>query len=199
MEGVTHLFYSEEEGCYLQAEDILGEKITYVVDYLQMYTELPDMEIPIVMTGNEVQVVDRMDNPYASFGYTGDEAWVKQESYKLLTSGAPVSQLSDQVELMGMDYIDGQLHVQVRSLPADSSLGYAFNVYLTDNEGTKHHFDQSVHFSTESGDEYTEWIFDIPEAEIGNYTMLFSHKQHENIEGPWRVTFPITENADAGE
>lgn len=198
MERVTHLVYSEEEDKYLPAEERTGEKLMYVVEKIDICTESVKEEVPSSLVKTDVQTIDRTGEGYASFGYAGWEEWVKQESWRTLLSETPVSALSEEIDLMGMGYIDGEFHVQVRKQPAeDSQIGY--EIYLLDREGRIKPFDNGVFFTDRNGADYSEWVFKVPEEAFGEYTIMFTLSRYETIEGPWRVTFPITESDDTEE
>lgn len=199
VEYATHSFYSEEEDRYLSIKENYREKITYCVDYLLKKIDLPEVELPIAMTGNEIQLVDPRDNPYESFGGTGDKEWVDQKSYKLLKPGDPVQKIGERVELIGMDYVDGEFHVLVRSLEMDSDNAPGCEVYLVNADGDLDYSNRSVDYRSKSGYTFREFVFDVPETEIDNYTLMCSLCRYEYIRGPWKVTFPITESDYVGE
>lgn len=198
MERVTHLVYSEEEGKYLPAEERSGEKLMYVVEKIDICTESVKEEVPASLAETDVQTIDRTDSGYASFGCAGWEEWMEKEIWRTLLAETPVSALSEEIDLMGMGYIDGEFHVQVCERPTEEEPQIGYEIYLLDRDGGIKAFDNGVFFTDQDGAEFSEWVFKIPEEELGEYTIMFTLSRYETLEGPWRVTFPIAKSDNNG-
>lgn len=207
MEHLKHHFYSEEEGRYLSVRENYGEKITYVVNYLIKNTALPQVELPVVLSQPEITVVEVDENkqikhPFDSFGSRGSREWLEKKTYQVMAPGDAAAEISEEVQLMGMAYIDGQLHVQLRTRTLDEEREPGCEIYLLDAQGKEFYSEAANSFSIKRGSdrgEYREWIFNIPESELENYTLMCNLGQLEYIKGPWRVTFPVTESDYEGE
>ncbi len=202
LEEMTHHFFSEKADRYLTVKENYGDKITYRVNYLVKEAELPPVELPLDIAEQDVTVVTADDHPFDGFGSRGDQAWMERPSYQLLTPGDPVETVTEEVDLMGMAYLDGQLHVQLRTRVTDDDHDIGCEPYLLASDGTISYSDAGNSFRIRHGGkkgEYMEWIFDIPESEIQNYTLMCRLGHLEYLKGPWQVTFPVTESDYVGD
>lgn len=197
LEEMTHHFYSEKADRYLTVKENYGDKITYRVNYLLKETELPPVKLPLTITDQDVTVVTADANPFDGFGSRGDQAWMERSSYQLLTPAEPVCAVIEEIDLMGMAYLDGQLHVQLRTRVTDDNHDIGCEPYLLAADGTVSYSNAGNSFRIRYGEkkgEYMEWIFDVPESEIQNYTLMCRLGHLEYLKGPWQVTFPVTES-----
>lgn len=206
-------FYSKWKGRYLTVSELFNGKMTVNVACLYRFVDLPAAEIPIELTDKEVMSVkvDRShptdrpaEVPFDGFGYGSNaenDPWLEREEYELLTPGEPVCEVTDELDVMGMAYIDGRLHVQLRLRAKDADTAPIYHVYFTDGNGNTigyaNHNTFQIQKGTDRG-EYEELIFDIPEAELEGYTLMCRVSERQTVKGPWRVTFPITESGYVG-
>ncbi|MBQ8833951.1 MAG: hypothetical protein IJ001_03405 [Oscillospiraceae bacterium] len=194
--------------------DLFGSKMTIVVDEICNYLDSVSYEVPIVLTDNAVmtakpdrsQPTDRpVEVPFDGFGYgsaTRNDPWLTKEVYELLTPGEVKHQITEEVAVMGMAYIDGRLHVQTRQRDADADTFSGYQIYLVESNGEKLCAAVFNTFTIDEGDDrgdYMEGIFDIPEEELENYTLMADVEYKETIKGPWKVTFTFTESDYVGE
>ena len=209
----TFSFYSEKEGRYLTVEELFGDKITVRVERLNEYVPQDAAEIPVTLTDSQVMTVE-VDNskptdrpvevPFDGFGsgsgITGDP-WLTQDTYDLLTPGEPCYEVTEEVSIMGMAYIDGRLHVQTR-LRGESEALPIYRIWFEDVQGNvvsyQNHNTFTINQGTDRG-EYMEAIFDIPEEELSDFMLMCEVSEKQTIEGPWKITFPFTESDYVGE
>lgn len=207
-------FYSEKKNRNLTVREFFNGKMTVNVACLYRFVDLPAAEIPIVLTDNEVMTVkvdrgyptDRpLEVPFDGFGYgsnTEGDPWLEREEYELLTPGEPVYEVTDDLDVMGIAYIDGRLHIQLRLRAKDEDTSPIYHLYLTDGNGNTTGYANHNTFEIGKGADqgkYEELIFDIPETELEGYTLMCQVSEKQVIKGPWRVTFPITESDYVGE
>ncbi len=207
-----------EDGQYLSVKELYGDKMTIRVDELYWYNDLLETQIPIVLSEADIMTVricqegsasQRIEAPidlnhFGRGASLSDELWLHQEEYKLLTPGASVHTVMEGLDVMGMAYIDGQLHIQIRNRSGAESVheGFRYEIWFTDGQGGELTGIRSNSFVIEEGESwgrYKEHIFDIPEEELSNLQLMCHVKETESIQGPWRVTFPVTESDYVGE
>lgn len=192
--------------------DLFGSKMTIVVDEINNYLDDVPYEVPIALTDNAVMTAkpdrshpsDRpVEVPFDGFGYgsaTRNDPWLSKEVYELLTPGEVKYQITEELAVMGMAYIDGRLHVQTRLRDADTFSGY--HIYFVDANGKTVGAANFNTFTINEGSnrgEYQENIFDILEEELENYTLMADVEYKETIKGPWKVTFRFSESDYMGE
>lgn len=164
-----------------------GEKITFSVKEFvskrNVYNEVPvEKNLENV---KEAQSVKRVK--YATSSYYKKEVNVLQPS-------EPEKTPAEGVSITGIGYIDRMLHIQA-SFENPADFGYFF---LMDGNGNKVQCSDYVSFS-ESIDNglqvsYHEYIFDIPESEIGMYSLYGTFVTGGVFtRGNWQVTFPLEE------
>lgn len=197
MEGVTHEASSGDPGEDPFAQANLNEKMMYVVEEIQIITEKVNREIPY--TDTEPEIVEWREEEISIIGMGGTEEWVKQQSFRLLAAGEPMCDLYQGLELMSMGFIDGQFHVLVRETVTEPAQTLGYGVRLFDEEGNSVIWENGISYAEETGAKYSEWIFFVSEAEMEQYTPVFDISKIETIEGPWRVTFPVTAGNDTDE
>lgn len=207
-------FYSEQKDRNLTVKELFGGKMTVNVAWLYGFTELPVTEIPMILTDNEVMTV-KVDRekaadhpqgvPFDGFGYGSSvigDPWLGQEEYELLMPGESVYEITEELDVMGMAYIEGRFHVQMRLQAKDEDASPVYHVYFTDGNDNTVGYTNHNTFEIQKGadrGEYEELIFDIPEAQLDSYTLMCQVSEQKVIKGPWRVTFPITESDYVGE
>lgn len=208
----TFSFYDEEAGRNLTVQELFDGKMTIQVDTLYELVEQPEVEIPFGLTDNEVITVkidrskptDRpVEVPFDGFGSgsVAGDPWLMQESYEILEPGEAVYDITDTLSLTGVGYAEGQLHIQTR-VRADVNEEPVYDLWLVDEAG-KEVFRQRHHtFVINEGENrggYEEVIFDIPQEELENYTLVFRVSERQNIDGNWKVDFRFNESDYLGE
>ena len=208
----TFSFYDEDMGRNLTVQELFDGKITIQVDTLYELVEQPEVEVPFGLTDNEVITVkvdrshptDRpVEVPFDGFGSgsVAGDLWLSQEYYEILEPGEAVYDITDTLSLTGVGYAEGQLHIQTR-VRADVNEEPVYDLWLVDEAG-KEVFRQRHHtFVINEGENwggYEEVIFDIPQKELENYTLVCRVSERQNINGNWKVTFRFSESDYVGE
>ncbi|MCD8357309.1 MAG: DUF4179 domain-containing protein [Clostridia bacterium] len=181
----------------LSAKDIAGDKITFTLNnFLSHKKEYNDISIPIdLSTVTDAAQTQKVElNGWSGSGDTTGKPM--PDTMTALVPGTPRSEFSvDGVDLTGIAYIDGELHVQIASNSEEKIFDGEGYLMLVKKDGT---VVESIHDGMfYDGDiRYDEAIFDVPKDEISDYTLTGTFVTcGMNIEGNWRVTFPL-ENGD---
>lgn len=182
-------------------QDITGKKITFALrEFLSCKEEYLNLEIPV--SWSEVQEEPEVTTfrlrggsvPNVVKGDSGNPV----PSGRMLKPGEPDERLSvEGIELTGMGYIDGLLHIQTmapRLLETDNHC----ELYLVDKDGNRRHCDYSLNAfgnTEETKDtDYQDSIFDITPEELENYTLHGDFTiTGVHVKGNWTVTFPVGE------
>lgn len=215
--GIENLGYDEESGkltCLITmqntAEDtakaIEGSKVTVKLNQLTNYLPNVDVEAPLTLTDREVLTVSNSRNlsnpseadcPFESFSYGAAEGdpFLNQTEFDLLAPGERIYSICDGLNLTGVQFIDGRLHIQTMVEAEHLKTAYYYELYLQDAAGNTVHPTNHLGFQeTDYSDEYEEAIFDISEEALGNYTLHILTTPVELIDGPWRLTFALKES-----
>ncbi len=113
-----------------------------------------------------------------------------------LISSAPLSEFPiDGIDLTGISYIDGKLHIQTAvKNPLDND-NHGFFI-LKDSAGNEVRCSYNFYFSNQYESPgritYCEYVFDIPQDEISNYTLYGNFVTSQmKTKVALRVTFPL--------
>lgn len=103
--------------------------------------------------------------------------------------------LVDGISLTGIGYIDGKLHIQTAVREPSDNDNHGF-FYLKDGNGNRVEHIYSFSFSNQYEQpgriDYGNYVFDIPQDEIGGYSLYGNFVTAGlKVEGNWRVTFPV--------
>jgi len=175
---------------------IEGSKITFSVkEFLSHKNFYKDIDIPIdlssIITANNTQKV-------SSNGGGGSD-FTKYLSEENPTALVPLKAMNefpvDGIELTGIGYIDGMLHVQTAVCDNLSNDNHGF-IYLKNSNGDtincNYNFDFTNHYEQTNRIDYCEYVFDIPQEEIGQYSLYGDFVTSSMLtEGNWRVTYPL--------
>ena len=184
--------------------ELFDNKITLICEQGYRWLEPEAVTLPLKLSDTEIMTVqvergyptDHVPEiPFDGFGTGakgGNEEWNRRTEYNILTPGKTAINLTMETEITGIAFVDGQLHIQSRSL----SDIVGCDALLVDREGNR--IEPSVYaaFTIEEGENwgfYKEEVFDITEAEMENYTLEIIVSASERIEGPWKVTFEFEE------
>lgn len=176
-------------------QDIAGDKITFSLKrFLSNKQYYEDIPIPFdaaeAETNPAVQPVEvnggssldgshNFKNPFTALIPATAKKWFPVEG----------------IDLTGMGYIDGKLHIQtaVSDYMNNDNHGYP---YFRDAMGNDIHCEMSFGFSVEPAEsariDYFEYVYDIPQSELADYSMLgYFVTADAMTEGGWSVTFPL--------
>lgn len=181
----------------MDGREITGSKMTFsVTRFLSHKREYEDVAIPVDWAGlpEEAPTIEAV---YAGGG-NGDLPEVKaiQESdrFRVLKPGAPMEWPVKEIDLTGIGFIGGKLHVQTMvedDLEKDNHGWF----WLEDEEGNRlesaynAYFRYDEHYSAASRQDY---VFDVSREELEGYTLHGSFTVTGlYTEGNWEVTFPV--------
>lgn len=182
-------------------QDIVGKKITFALrEILSCKEEYVNLEIPVswtqVQTEPEVTLF-RIRGGSAPNAVRGDSE-NPIPSYRILKPGEPDASLSvEGIELTGMGYIDGLLHIQTM-VPGLLETDNHCELYLVVKDGNKRYSDYTLNAfgnTEETKDtDYQDSIFDVSLQELENYTLCGDFTiTGVYVKGNWSVMFPIGE------
>ena len=148
---------------------------------------------------SSVKEAPNTKNVYVSGGGNFDKITDADGYTTALTPQKPRKELDiDGVDLTGIGYINGKLHIQYATkAPFENDNHGYFTLMRTDdpydegNNGSEMFY----FFDDEKEISYCEIVYDIPQIELKNYN-IYAHFSTSSlkIDGPWRVTFPIGDN-----
>lgn len=178
---------------------IAGDKITFSVrEFISdkhMYNEIP---IAVDLNSINNTPATKQVFPGGGSGPKYKEYFSNSESKaKVLVPSSPMKFPVEDIDFTGIGYVDGMLHIQtsvVNNFNKDNH-GYFF---LVDKNGNKTQHIYNVGFSenldSNNRVHYEEYVFDIPQSEIGQYSLYGSFVTSGLFtKGNWRVTFPLEE------
>ncbi|MEA4964523.1 MAG: hypothetical protein VB055_01705 [Oscillospiraceae bacterium] len=167
-----------------------GDKITFSVrEFLSHKTHAAGVTIPVDLTGSATAT--QTVNP---FGYGGNFP-LSHEALVLVPGEAVTDSPADGIDVTAIGFIGDQLHVQIALQNRLETDNHGF-LYLLDQDGTRIDSSGNVYFTSRSeqadGTDYCEYVFDVPRAEIGNYTLYGDFiSAGMRTTGNWSVTFPL--------
>ena len=188
----TFLITIEEWG----RTNISGSKITFSVrQFLSNKTYYEDIEIPI-----DPETIGIADNVHSVMteGIGGLDRFIDDDYILALVPSTPHPDFPVRgMELTGIGYIDGLLHIQTATADRSENDNHGY-FYLLDNSGNRiqsrytfyasngYDFYDSEHIT------YVEDVFDIPMEEIADYSIWgYFVTADMRTEGYWSVTFPL--------
>lgn len=192
-ETSTFLITIEEWG----DQKIVGDKITFSVgEFLSHKKNYKDISIPIDLSAINAAQHTQTISPNGGGGMDYERFVGFEKDPAALIPSAPMSEFPvDGIDLTGIGYIDGKLHIQTAVKEPLDNDNHGF-FYLKDSSGNK--VDSSYTFSFSNQNEqpgrvdYCNYVFDIPQDEISNYTLYGDFvTSGMKTEGDWRVTFPL--------
>ena len=178
---------------------IVGDKITFSVrEFISdkhTYNEIP---IAVDLTSIDNTPSTKQVSRSGGGGRKYKEYYPNSESKaKVLVPTVPMKFPVEGIDFTGIGYVDGMLHIQTSvmdNLTKDNH-GYFF---LSDKNGNKIQCDYNVgfveNFDSDNRVDYEEYVFDIPQSEIGQYSLYGTFVTSGLFtEGNWQVTFPLEE------
>jgi hypothetical protein len=177
-------------------KQIEGNKITFSVkEFLSHKHHYKDIDIPInlssITTANNTQKESSNgDGGKDSMKYLNEENVTALVPSKVIDK-FPVSGF----ELSGIGYIDGMLHIQTAVYDSLTNDNHGY-LYLKNSSGDtidcNYNFNFVNNYEKSNRIDYCEYVFDIPQEEIGQYSLYGDFvTSGMHTEGNWRVTFPL--------
>ncbi len=182
------------------SQNIAGDKITFSVrEFLSHKNKYEGVEIPIGLSGIPAAEQTQTVSPNGGGGKDYQSYLDFEKNPIALIPSDPMEAFPiDGIDLTGIAYIDGKLHIQTAVKdPLDNDHHGAF--YLQSKTGTQVDCNFSFSFSNQYEQpgriDYHEYVFDIPREALEEYSLYGNFVTSEmKTEGQWRVTFPL-ENA----
>ncbi len=176
-------------------QEISGETITFTVkEFLSHKQEFEDIKIPLSLSS--VSQAKETQNPQHITGGSFYKEYGK-ENIVVLSPSSPMSEFPvEGIDLTGIAYIDGRLHIQtaVKDNYLYDNHGW---MYFKDKDGNKIVSTASINFANHTDHspgriDYCDYIYDIPQNEISNYTLYGNFVTCNTLtKGNWKVTFPL--------
>ncbi len=194
---------------YTSAKEINQDKLTFKIRHMltqkknsaahiypQDYAPF-DGEAESIMPGNLVRGGGFSDKMMNEYGLSNAASWTWHGDLEQLPVLKPESisvELAEGVRLTGVGYVDGMLHIQL----------HYDDIIVTDNHGF-------TELDTASGEKITEYmsvafwddahtgsyedyVFDVAPDKLQGVRLVCRFVTCKSlVEGPWSVTFPITE------
>lgn len=169
-------------------EDIVGDKITFTVKEIITDDRYYNFYVPIEL--NKVATDKDSQNVYINGG-----SLAKDHDYTTaLVPSVPYEEFEVHgVDLTGIGYIDGKLHIQygVKNYLEKDNHGDFYLIDKTTFDAVNS--DYSFYFIDSENDiSYCESVFDVSKEELEKYRLYCEFSTTgEYIKGDWKVTFPI--------
>ncbi len=180
---------------------IVGDKITFSVREFLSHKKSFNISVPIDLSTVDVAKSTQTVSSNGGGGIDYKEFMSFKEDPVALIPSAPMSEfLVDGIDLTGIGYIDGKLHIQTAVKEPLDNDNHGF-FYLKDSDGNKVDYNYNFYFSNQYEQpgriDYCNYVFDIPQAEISSYTLHGDFvTSGMKAEGGWRVTFPLEDVKD---
>lgn len=176
---------------------IVGDKITFSVrEFLSHKKNFKDIPVPIDLSTVDVAESTQAVSSNGGGGIDYKEFMSFNENPVALIPSAPISEFSvDGINLTGIGYIDGRLHIQTAVKEPLDNDNHGF-FYLKDSNGNRVDCNYNFYFSNQYEQpgriDYCNYVFDIPQGAISSYTLHGDFvTSGMKVEGNWRVTFPL--------
>lgn len=192
-------------------KNIAGEKITFMLsNFMSHKKEWNNIALPIstMELDNDVKT----NKLYISGKSTTNNKYnyiFNEKEQVVISPNKEIDFGVTDMKVTGIAYLDNKLHIQT-SAKNNWKTDNQGDVYLVKNEtNEKKMSDYNLHFSLrKEGDEYdfssqdythnenridfTEYVFDIPEEELKDYSILGDFSANTlYTEGNWKITFPL--------
>lgn len=175
---------------------VSGDKVTFSAGvFLSRKKKYENVEIPVELT-SVWEAEERQKVETRGGGGSGYERYADSEGFveALIPDEEGKEFLVDGIDLTGIGYIDGMLHIQtsVKNRIENDNHGY---IYFKDENGNAIYCDCNFYFSDDKENiDYCEYVFDIPQSEIEKFGLFGDFvTAGMRTEGDWRVTFPLNE------
>lgn len=177
-------------------KDITGDKITFTVrEFLSQKQTYDDIKIPLSLSSVDVAKETQKASNITGWGGADSKEFDTDHPTALIPS-SPMGEFPvEGIDLTGIGYIDGKLHIQTAVTDHLDNDNHGF-FYLKDPNGNQMDCSYQFYFinqSEQSGRiDYCNYVFDIPQSEIANYTLYGDFVTSGMItKGNWKVTFPL--------
>jgi hypothetical protein len=177
-------------------QKITGDKITFSVkQFISDKKSYADIKIPIDLSLVDTDKSTKSVDSTGGSGKNYEKYIVDGKTTALTPSQAMDGFPVDGIELTGIGYIDGKLHIQTAAYDNLDKDNHGY-FYLKDADGNRVDLDYDFHFLNQFQQpgriDYYECVFDIPQEQLGKYALYGNFvTSGMHTEGNWRVTFPL--------
>lgn len=179
-------------------QKITGDKITFSVkQFISDKKSYADIKIPIDLSSVETAKDTKRVDSTGGSGKDYEKYIVEGKTTALTPSQAMDGFPVEGIELTGIGYIDGKLHIQTAAYDNLDKDNHGY-FYLKDAGGNRVDLDYDFHFLNQFQQpgriDYYECVLDIPQEQLGKYTLYGNFVTSGMLtEGRWSVTFPLEE------
>lgn len=179
-------------------QKITGDKITFSVkQFISDKKSYADIKIPIDLSLVDTDISTKSVDSTGGSGKNYEKCIVDGKTTALTPSQAMDGFPVDGIELTGIGYIDGKLHIQTAAYDNLDKDNHG-TFYLKDADGNRVDLDYDFHFLNQFQQpgriDYYECVFDILQEQLGKYALYGDFvTSGMHTEGNWRVTFPLEE------
>lgn len=193
----TFLITIEEWG----TKDIKGDKITFTVrEFLSHKQTYDDIEIPLSLSSIDIAKETQIVSNITGSGGIHYKEFDEENPVALIPSSSINEFPVEGIDLTGIGYIDGKLHIQTAVTDNLEKNNHGF-FYLKDSDGNK--IDSRYTFSfVKQNDQagridYCNYVFDVPQSELSNYTLHGDFVTSGMMtKGNWKVTFSLENQSE---
>ena len=177
-------------------QKIAGDKITFSVKkFLSHKKNYSDVKIPVDLSlVTATKATEKVDT--TGGGGKDYEKYMNGNEATVLTPSKVIDVFpADGINLTAIGYIDDMLHIQMAFTDSLKNDNHG-SLYLKDINGNAIGGNCNIYFANQDDQpdriNYCEYVFDIPQEEVGNYSLYGDFVISGIItEGNWKVTFPL--------
>ncbi len=177
-------------------QKIAGDKITFslkkFLSHKKNYRDVGiQLDLSLIAAAKDTQKVYTAGGGGKDYQAYTDEGEAIVLTPSQVMAGFPV----DGIDLTAIGYIDNKLHVQMALTDRLKNDNHG-SFYLKNADGKTVECNYNISFANQYEQQgridYCECVFDIPQEEIGNFSLYGNFVTSGMItEGNWRVTFPL--------
>ncbi len=168
-------------------------KVTFRLREFSGHATQQDGPIRGVDLADVGEAADTVSMEASFFNFNADKEQFTDRTINCLPLGEPITEICPGAEVTGLGWIDGMLHVQVRTGQGTRGI-----VYLADtpedgmDESDIFNWARSPSTVEDHGTCWEDFIFDITPDEAAALTLCgWFVMQSEPVRGPWEVTFRL--------
>lgn len=182
-------------------QKIAGDKITFSVkQFISRKKSYDDIKIPIDLSSVRAAKNTKSVDSTGGSGNDYEKYIVEGRTTALTPSPAMDGFPVDGIDLTGIGYIGGKLHIQTAAYDNLDKDNHGY-FYLQDAGGNRVNPDCDFHFLNQFQQpgriDYYECVLGIPQERLEDYTLYGSFvTSGMHTEGNWRVTFPLEQTKE---
>lgn len=171
-------------------EDIVGDKITFTVK--EIISDFKEYSLNVPMDLSSVTSAPKTQEVYIN----GGSMLEYKDCTDVLVPNTPYEEFKvEGVDLTGIGYIDGKLHIQygVKDVLKYDNHGSFYLVDTINDKVKPIYSEDDIYFwDRDNNIRYHESVFDISPKVLENYKLFCQfYTTGENIKGNWKVTFQV--------